>query len=292
MNTKYLISLILIISIKLSYCQIDLEKFDDKNNLCNYKNITNDSIAITYFDKKNKGKSIENYDGISCLINGKRYDFLSHLVKNYNPDLSYLLWFLKTQDIMWDLSSQGCRKTNYYKTDNDKKRMVRVAKLALEKGFDLEDKHWVRAVTNNDLELIQLYFEKNRSSLAKKVLDEMVSEAAVHHNIDILSFLLDNGGDPNGNSDGMYHIFRAVSNIDTFNLLIERKAKMHPIGYGGSTIVHAAREGCLDVIRILMKNGADPKMVYDGSKLSAIKMAKKYNKHNSSEVLKLFKSKK
>jgi ankyrin repeat protein len=117
----------------------------------------------------------------------------------------------------------------------------------------------------------------------------MVMAADLGH-IDFIKFFLEKGFSASAKDHmDFYAFYRAVKYPDIFFLLAEHGVDVQAVGYAGTTaIIHAAREGCTEVIQYLLEKGVNPEIKYGN--FTAIEVAKEHNKKNSKEVVKLLKS--
>ncbi|MEX0271439.1 ankyrin repeat domain-containing protein [Leptolyngbyaceae cyanobacterium UHCC 1019] len=98
-----------------------------------------------------------------------------------------------------------------------------------------------------------------------------ITDAIRFQQIDTVEFLIQTGADLhivlNNSGDSVLHLYRAVEDIDIFNLLISSGADISSKNKQGFTPLHvAARSSCLDVVKRLVELGADVNSVgEDGS---------------------------
>ncbi|SHK64124.1 Ankyrin repeat-containing protein [Maribacter aquivivus] len=272
-------------------------QFDDFNNFSNYDAINEDE-GIKYFNEKNQGKdSILDYVSIRWLYRKDKLKLLNNVLKNYsfhNNTLKYLFSAVIGDIESFDSNQKGCLPPRFTMKKEDLKERNELLVLIHSKKMVLEHPY-SGAVKNGNLPYLEMYLEMYKDEITDKMLDGFLVEAVQHQYIEIVNFLIDYGANPNGTNyynDQFYAIYRAVKSPEIFNLLISRGADANPEGYGGNTLVHASREGCLEVIDLLLKAGADPNKVFDNGrkKTSALIAAKQWNNFNSKEVLKLLKS--
>ncbi|MBB3696804.1 ankyrin repeat domain-containing protein [Flammeovirga yaeyamensis] len=145
------------------------------------------------------------------------------------------------------------------------------------------------AVTTNNYPLVKFYIEET-NLLKEKSLVDLVFVAVQNGYIDIVQLFLDNGVDPNGKTkSNFYLIYRAVLFPEIMKLLHQSGAELNPKGYSGTTtLMHAAREGCLESVEYLVENGANVKDKSDDGK-TVIDFAK-FNEANAEGVLQLLKN--
>lgn len=130
-----------------------------------------------------------------------------------------------------------------------RKRCLEIARLLIEAGAELE--------------------QRSNGTTALRM-------AAFHNDLKMLSMLLANGADPNS------EIFSPVST------LAKKKGSKIAAGYLGTVLHEAASRGHLDVVRALLKAGADPSRKDDKGR-TALEIARKKGLHEIVGVLQSWK---
>jgi ankyrin repeat protein len=253
--------------------------------------------AIEAFDAEYNGKTIQTISEPASLFSNKRYRFVKNLlVKHKVKPVNFLdvinasnwicgVGLKRVKDV-----STACKQSLVYVENEESKIKMELAELIINQGEKPSIDAFRGCVYKNEFALFKLFTKVNGGLVDTKSCEEMLVEAADYGHIDIIKFLLDNNISANATQTStFYALFRAVKYPEIFFLLIEKGADYNIVGYSETTtIIHAAREGCTEVLQFLIDKGINPEEKHGN--LNAIEMAKKFNKKNGSEVVKLLKT--
>jgi len=276
----------------------------DKDGTSCYKSLSGFSVGETY--------------AFALAINNGSYYLMAcgeYSVKIEGGQVKGIVddsFMIKAQPNSWPLWNQKTmQETDFYKLfekvgkvypapcksaitaddSNELTMKLEKAKEELKAGKSFDYYAYRTAVNDNNLRLVQFYIE-NTTIVKHEKLADLVLYAVEQGYIDILKTFLDHGVSPNlCSKDSFFLVYRAVLYPELLKELHIRGAVLNPKGYGGTTtIMHAAREGCVESINYLLENGADLNAISRNGK-KAIDYAE-YNKRNKEEVIKLLKRKK
>ena len=273
-------------------------------NLDKYINMPED-VAIKEIDGLYPNTSFTAIENVSNILYNRRFNLVYHLIDKYNvkPTVDYLydlnkydfvcgVGLKRTKDV-----SPTCKQPKVFQDNQDSDAKVKLAGLILSKGIRADFLSAQRCVRKNEFPLFKLLYESLIKGQTSNVDGEKLLVDAVDAGCyDMVKYLLDNNisakcHDHSGGKDiqdAFYAIYRAVPFPEIFFLLVEHGADITVQGYSGTTpIVHAAREGCTEVLQYLLDKGIDPYEIHGN--MSAYDMAKKYNLKNSKEATSLFK---
>jgi hypothetical protein len=265
---------------------------------------TNDATAFQEIDSTYKNSQIINIENVEKLMTNRKFDLIRYIVEKYEatPDINYL-YYLNTYNFVCGVGlkrtktvSPACAEAKNYETNKESEAKVKLAEAILKKGVKADFLAVERCIGKNELELFKLlYTNLNLNNNDFINGERLLVEACDYGMFDIVKYLIDNKVSANAYDHSVeivnnkfYAIYRSVKYLEIFNLLIENGADYNKKGYNGTTpIIHAAREGCTEVIQYLLDKGIDP---YEKQgNLSAYEMAKKYNEKNKKEVIELLK---
>jgi ankyrin repeat protein len=257
----------------------------------NFKDFGTKPIAIAIQETGNKeiidyliekGADLKNVD----MWNGSALSYIPYYwyMKNrgnYGPD---------------PFRSKIC-KIRYYKSNPDVEKNIDLAKYLLSKGAELESKNkgqspWELVVKHNELDILKFYVEYNNNEIPEEMHSVVMMEACDQKNYDIVKYLLEIGVSGNQEDKNNFAaLARAADSPEIAKLLLENGAKINKVGYLGTTpIMHAAREGCVEVVKLFIDNGADIS-IKSNKGYDAIKYAKKFNdKETKDEIITLLKN--
>lgn len=260
----------------------------------------NEEDAIAKFDSTYKDVSILSVKGVDQFFSDHKYAFIKNLVTKHHIspkgflefiNVSYVSGFVCGNDIKYHKDkSSTCKQSITYAPNKFTAAKLEIAQFLKNAGDAPGDEAFYGCVGRNELDLLKLFVVMNGGKLPDKELAEsMVVVASGYGNISMVTYLIDMGVSPNAKtSDSFYAIYSAVSYPDIFFYLIEKGADYQVVGYRSTTpILHAAREGCLEVVQFFVDKKVDPNALHGD--LSAITMAKKYNLRNGSAVIALLK---
>ncbi len=273
----------------------DIEKLKEldfvDNEFLNFKEFYIKPIATAIRETGNK-------DIIDYLIE-KGAD-LKNVDKWNGSALTYIpyYWYMENRgDYGPDpFRSQIC-KTRYYRSNPDVEKNIQFAKYLLSKGAELshnreKENPWELAVKHNELDILKFYVEINNNKIPEEMHSPLMMEACDQKNYDIVTYLIEMGvnGDQEDKSN-FAALARASDSPEIAKLLLANGAQINKIGYAGTTpIMHAAREGCVEVVKLFIENGADVS-VKSNKGYKAINYAKKFNnRETKDEIITLLKN--
>lgn len=272
----------------------DIEKLKEldfiDSTFLNFEGFYTRPIAIAILETGNK--EIINY-----LIE-KGAD-LKNVDKGNGSALSYIpyYWYMKNRyDYGPDPFRSGICKIRYYKSNPDIEKNIKLANYLLSKGATLEtnserENPWVLVVRHNELDILKFFVEYNNNIIPEEVHAAVMMEACDQKNYDIVKYLLENGvsGEQKNEKD-FTALARASDSPEIAKLLLENGAQINKIGYHGTTpIMHAAREGCVESVKLFIEHGADVS-IKSNRGYTAKKYAKKFNnKGTKDEIISILK---
>jgi ankyrin repeat protein len=243
-------------------------------------------------------------DNVYNLFYNRKFDVLKHLITKFEvkPTADYLV-NLNTYDFVCGVGlkrkkdySPACVPVKVYETNKESERKIALAQLIIDKGVKASSNALNSCIGKNEFELFKLLYQNFDNATSKEIEGEKLMVSAADYGcFDFVKYLLENNISANAYDHSVeeqgfkfYALYRSVKYPEIFNLLVEKGADINVQGYAGTTtIIHAAREGCTEVIQYLLDKKIDPYEVHGN--MSAYDMAKKYNKKNKKEVLELFK---
>lgn len=263
-------------------------------SIYDYTNM-DEKTTIAALEKKYPQAVIKKVEGMHHLFVSQKYEIIRKLVVDYEVKPEGFLQSLNSSQFVCGVGlktkkddSPTCKDIIKYETNPVSLQKMELAKIFMQKGELPDDKAFEMCVAKNELELFKLFVEKNGKMPEKSVCESFMESAAYRGYFDFVKYFIDNGISANAKDGDFYALYRAVQYPDIFFYLIEKGADINVIGYGGSHVItHAAREGCIEVIKFILEKGVDPEKPY--GKLSAIEMAQKHNEKNSREVVSLLK---
>jgi Ankyrin repeat len=237
----------------------------------------------------------------NALLNGK-FELVYHLLNKYEvmPGLDYLhnlnkydfvcgVGLKRTKDV-----SPACAQPKVYLPNPTSDSKAKLARMVLSRGVKADYNSVSMCVGKNELELFKvLYASLTKENNTTVDGEKLLVEASDYGCYDIVKYLLDNNVSPNAYDHSVeqqdfkfYAIYRAVKYPEIFFLLTDKGADINIQGYRNTTtIIHAAREGCIEVLQYLLDKGISP---YEKQgDMTAYEMAKKYNQKNKKEVVQL-----
>ncbi|KID70560.1 Ankyrin repeat-containing domain protein, partial [Metarhizium hybridum] len=119
-------------------------------------------------------------------------------------------------------------------------------------------------------------FNRFGASLNPKQSECCLHQAIKYENTKFVQLLLDKGVDPSAEIYDRTPLEAAVNigSSDITNILLENGANIHVRPHPGDTLLHiAARSGHVDVLKILLKHGADPSVTLRGCGSTPLKDA-------------------
>jgi Ankyrin repeats (3 copies) len=266
-------------------------------NLDKYLAYPSEEIAIHEIDSLYPNTIITQIENCENVLYSRKFDLVYHLIDKFEttPTIDYL-YNLNKFDFVCGVGlkrtkvvSPACVQPKIYATNIESEKKVKLATLILTKGIKTDLLAVNRCVAKNELELFEvLYANLKQNDASPSNGEKLLVEASDQGCYDIVKFLLENNVSPNGADQSFYAIYRSVKYSEIFFLLTEKGADVNIKGYAGTTpIIHAAREGCIEVLQYLLDKGISP---YEKQgTLTAYEMAKKYNEKNRKEVIALLK---
>jgi hypothetical protein len=258
--------------------------------------------AISKFDMDYKDSIIVSVDGINRFFSDNKYAFIENLVTKHhvspkgfleninNSRLARLRCGVDMKKSKAPSNPITCKPSKSYEANEYTKIKLHLVDVLMLAGDAPTKKSFRSCVEANELEILKLFVQKNGGGIPdQQVAEDMLVDACGRGNMSFVTYLIDIGVSPNAKDASLFYaIYRAVSYPDIFFYLISKGADYEVVGYNLSTpILHAAREGCLEVVQFFVDKKVDPYSIH-GS-ISAITMAKKYNKKNGKEVVALLK---
>jgi hypothetical protein len=273
-------------------------------NLDKYSSYASEDLAIKEIDSLYPDTIIEKIENSKDLLYNRKFTLVYHLIDQYGviPGIDYL-YNLNQYDFVCGVGlkrskvvSPACLQPKVYVENPESENKVKLAALILKKGVKADLRSVKACIGKNELELFKLLYT-NLDGHHQDTTDgeKLLVEACDYGCYDIVKYLLENKVSPNAYDHMVeqqdikfYALYRAVKYPEIFFLLTDRGADINRKGYGNTTpIIHAAREGCIEVLQYLLDKGIDPYEEQGGS--SAYDTAKEQNKKNKKEVLELFK---
>jgi hypothetical protein len=273
-------------------------------NLDSYAKTEDEQAVIKELDSLYPNTIITAIDNVYTLFYHRKFDVLKHLITKFEvkPTADYLV-NLNTYDFVCGVGlkrkkdySPACVPAKVYETNKESERKIILAQLILDKGIKANSNALNSCIGKNEFELFKLLYQHFDNVTSKEIEGEKLMVSAADYGcFDFVKYLLENNISANAYDHSVeeqgfkfYALYRSVKYPEIFNLLVEKGADINVQGYAGTTtIIHAAREGCTEVIQYLLDKKIDPYEVHGN--MSAYDMAKKYNKKNKKEVLELFK---
>jgi hypothetical protein len=273
-------------------------------NLDSYAKIEDEQSVIKTLDSLYPNTIITAIDNVYTLFYNRKFDVLKHLIAKFEvkPTADYLV-NLNTYDFVCGVGlkrkkdySPACVPAKVYETNRESERKIGLANLIIDKGIKANSDALNSCIGKNEFELFKLLYQNFDNATLKQIESEKLMVSAADYGcFDFVKYLLENNISANAYDHSVeeqgfkfYALYRSVKYPEIFNLLVENGADINVQGYAGTTtIIHAAREGCTEVIQYLLDKNVDPYEVHGN--MSAYDMAKKYNKKNKKEVLELFK---
>lgn len=273
-------------------------------NLDKYLSNSSEEAAIKEIDGLYANTRFNSIENIENVLYNRKFNLVYHLIQSYGvtPDVNYL-YHLNKYDFVCGVGlkrtkdvSPACAQPRVYQTNPDSENKVKLAGLILQKGVQADYLSVARCISKNEVELFKVLYLNLQQTKPDAVNGErLLVDAADAGTLDIVKFLLDQNVSANATDrptapqdSKFYALYRSVKYPEIFTLLVEKGADIRVKGYGSTTpIIHAAREGCIEVLQYLLQQGVDPYEVQGN--MSAYDMAKKFNEKNKKEVLELFK---
>jgi Ankyrin repeats (3 copies) len=273
-------------------------------NLDIYAKNEDEQAVIKELDSLYPNTIITAIDNVYNLFYNRKFDVLKHLITKFEvkPTADYLV-NLNTYDFVCGVGlkrkkdySPACVPVKVYETNKESERKIALAQLIIDKGVKASSNALNSCIGKNEFELFKLLYQNFDNATSKEIEGEKLMVSAADYGcFDFVKYLLENNISANAYDHSVeeqgfkfYALYRSVKYPEIFNLLVEKGADINVQGYAGTTtIIHAAREGCTEVIQYLLDKKIDPYEVHGN--MSAYDMAKKYNKKNKKEVLELFK---
>lgn len=197
--------------------------------------------------------------------------------------------FIKLFQNIDNSHSAPCKALLNYSPSDVLNQKLEEAKKKFNEQHEFTIYEFRESINDYNLPLVQFYI-KEAKLMEQKDFPDLVLSTVEKGYIDLVNLFLDNGLDPNlHDDDDFYLVYRAVLYPDLLKLLHEKGAELNPKGYlGTTTIVHAIREGCIESISYLIKNGADLKQKTNSGKKPIDFL--EYNRRNKKEVKEYLKS--
>lgn len=255
-----------------------------------------EKTAISELKKKYPNTTFDSVDGLYNYFFKTKFDFIKELLISYGVKPQGFLQNLNASEFVCGVglkpkkdNSPACGEVIPYQSNPVSEKKVELARIIMEKGEMPDDKALELCVYKNELDLFKVLLEKTAKQPDPSSYARWMETAADKGYVDFVKYFISKGISANSNDGGgFYVIYRAVKYPEIFHYLIEQGADINVIGYKDMhVIVHAAREGCTEVIQYLLEKGADPNKKYGN--MSAIEMAQKYNQKNGKEVVSLMK---
>ena len=263
-----------------------------------------DATAISELDNTYPNTVIGSIENFEKLLYSRKFNLVAHVIEKFGvkPTQDYLrslnqynfvcgVGLKRTKDV-----SPACLQPKVYTTNPDSENKVKLATLILSKGVTADYYAASGCIGKNELELFKvLYANMVKTEPNSFNGEKLLVDAADMGCYDIVKYLLETNVNPNGydhfseqQDSRFYAIYRAVKYPEIFYLMVDKGAEINIKGYKNTTpIIHAAREGCLEVLQYLLDKKIDPNEKQGD--MSAVDMAKKFNQKNKKEVLDLFK---
>jgi hypothetical protein len=273
-------------------------------NLDKYLSYQSEELAIREIDSLYSNTIFTKIENSQGLLFNRKFNLIYHLIDKYEvkPGIDYL-YDLNKYDFVCGVGlkrskavSPACLQPRVYVTNLESENKVKLAALILTKGIKADFESVKGCIGKNEVELFKLlYTNLVKENFNSTYGEKLLVDACDYGCYDIVKYLLENKVSPNGYDHTVeqqdfkfYAIYRAVKYPEIFFFLIEKGADINIKGYRNTTaIIHAAREGCIEVLQYLLDKGIDPNEKQGD--LSAYDMAKKYNQKNKKEVIELFK---
>lgn len=272
---------------------IDLDK---------YLSYPSEAAAIREIDSLYPNTIIEKIENPQKALYERKFELVYHLIEQFEvkAGVDYLHNLnqynfvcgvgLKRSKVV----SPACLQPITYVANIESDNKVKLANLILTRGVKADFISVSMCVGKNELALFKLLYNNFSKETNSSIDGEKLLVAACGSgSYDIVNYLLENNISPNAYDHSVekqdfkfYAIYKSVKYPEIFSLLTEKGADINIKGYRNTTpIIHAARDGCIEVLQYLLDKGIDP---YEKQgDLSAYEMAKKFNQTNKKEVVKL-----
>jgi Ankyrin repeats (3 copies) len=280
-------------------------------NLSKYVAIENEQTAIDELDELYPNTVFTSASNVGTLLQQKKINLVKHLINKFEltPTPDIFQYLHPSQPFVCGVGlkrkkdySPACLQVKVYEHSNESQQKLEMANFLLYKGVKPDYKSLACCIVRNELEIFKVLF--NNYSIQnyfdcetpKDIVAERLMETAADCGmIDFVKFLLENNVSANAHNhsglnqdDNFYALYRSVKYPEIFDLLVKNGADINVVGYCNTTVIlHAAREGCVEVVQYLLDQKIDPYQMH--GKWSAYDMAKKNNEKNKKEILELLK---